>query len=40
MYDAGSELRTVRALSPQSDSGGGVVRIGPIIDRFGFDSLV
>lgn len=39
MKDTGSEVKTVRALSPQSDSGGSAVN-GAAIDRMGYDSLV
>jgi hypothetical protein len=39
MYDTGSEVKTLRAISPQSDSGGAAVN-GVVIDRSGFDSLV
>lgn len=39
MRDIGSEVKTVRALSPQSNSGGSAVN-GVVIDRMGFDSLV
>lgn len=39
MRDTGSEVKTVRALSPQSDSGGSAVN-GVVVDRLGFDSLV
>lgn len=39
MKDTGSEVKTVRALSPQSDSGGSAVD-GVVIDRRGYDSAV
>lgn len=39
MYDLGGEVKTLRALSPQSDSGG-TAKNGVIIDRFGFNSAV
>lgn len=39
MYDTGSEIKTVRALSPQSDSGGSA-KNGVVVDRLGFKSLV
>jgi len=39
MKDTGSELKTVRALSPQSDSGGSAVN-GAVIDRKGYESAV
>lgn len=39
MYDAGSELTTVRALSPQSNAGGVAIN-GILTNRMGYNSLI